>query len=359
MKKFVGRILGIISVLILGYQQFCYADVISTSPTEILFVPLTFLLGFIGVIVLIISAISFFSLKATIKKQSTIGYDNEKQSTISTEEIEKKKNKIQRRFYVWSIIFSIIGLIYLGLSSEISGVIFVIPIILFIISIIVRLNKNKKVSNIMCGISVALVCIIALWVGISNKMIENYNKQFLQYQKSESSYWASQRYVSDVEGLINSAIKNNKSGRKVTIIYQNTNYTSIDELKQLLGILSANKNYSIETKYDKNYDYIETITLSKYVNEYLRDLLQYEGERQRGSSVKALIQNVRSKVANYEEIKIMITYISDINQTTVNVSTDNSQEITNLRNEIKASKTYKVEILSVSDVCNIIITSND
>lgn len=359
MKKFVGRILGIISVLIFGYQQFCYADVISTSPTEILFVPLTFLLGFIGVIILVISAISFFSLKATVKKQSMPEYDSEKLTTLTSEEIEKKKNKIQRRFYVWSIILSIIGLIYLGLSSEISGLIFFIPIILFIISIIVRLNKNKKVSNIICGISVALVCIIALWVGISNKMIENYNKQFLQYQKSESSYWASPRYVSDVEGLINSAIKNNKSGRKVTIIYQNTNYTSIDELKQLLGILSANKNYSMETKYDKNYDYIESITLSKYINEYLRDLLQYEGERQRGSSVKTLIQNVRSKVANYEEIKIMITYISDINQTTVNVSTDNSQEITNLRNEIKVSKTYKVEISIISDVCNIIITSND
>ena len=35
MKKFFKRTLGISSVLILGYQQFCYADVISTSPTEI------------------------------------------------------------------------------------------------------------------------------------------------------------------------------------------------------------------------------------------------------------------------------------------------------------------------------------
>ena len=176
MKKFVGRILGIISVLIFGYQQFCYADVISTSPTEILFVPLTFLLGFIGVIILIISAISFFSLKATIKKQTMIGYDNEKLATISTEEIEKKKNRIQRRFFMWGMILSIIGLIYLGISGEISSIIFFIPIILFIVSIIVRLNKNKKGSNIICAISVVLVCLIGAWVGLSNQMIENYRR---------------------------------------------------------------------------------------------------------------------------------------------------------------------------------------
>lgn len=104
--------------------------------------------------------------------------------------------------------------------------------------------------------------------GISNKMIENYNKQFLQYQKSESTYWASPRYVSDVEGLINTTIKNNKSGRKTIIIYEKTNYTSPDELRQLLSKINTNKSYSLNIKYDNNYDYIESITLSSYVNNW-------------------------------------------------------------------------------------------
>lgn len=361
MKKFFKRTLGISSVLILGYQQFCYADVISTSPTEILFVPLTFLVGFIGVIILIISAISFFSLKATVKKQNTPGYDNEKLSTLSLEEIEKKKNKIQRRFYVWGMIVAIIGLIYLGLSNEISEVLFFIPIILFIVSFIVRLNKNKKVSNIICVVSVALVCLMGVWSGVSNKMIEDYNKQFLQYQKSESSHWSSQRYVSDVEGLINTAIENNKSGRKTTFIYKNINYTSPEELKQLLNKLNINKSYSLNIQYDKNYDYIETITLTSYINQFLRDLEQYLRGSQRGSMVKSLIQLARNKVDYYDDIEINIVYISETGQnTTINLNTDNSETITNLSNDIKAAKTYDVYLLEESnDVWNIIITSNN
>ena len=72
MKKFIGRILGIISVLIFGYQQFCYADVVYPSSTETIFISFTYLLGFIRVIILLISAISFFSLKETVKNQKKI-----------------------------------------------------------------------------------------------------------------------------------------------------------------------------------------------------------------------------------------------------------------------------------------------
>lgn len=171
MKKNSGRILGIISVLILGYQQFCYADLITIEPIDE-FRPIAFLIGFIGVIVLIITAISFFTLKSTIRKQNETGQSLESENN---EKIEKKKNGIQRRFYIWGMILSIVGLIYLGLSDEISGIVFFIPIILFVISFIVRLNKNKKVSNIICAISVALVCLIGVWVGISNKMITSNN----------------------------------------------------------------------------------------------------------------------------------------------------------------------------------------
>lgn len=363
MKKFCKRILGIIIVLVSGYQQFSYADIIAISPTEILFEPLSFLVGFIGVTILIISAISFFSLKATIKKQSMPEYDGQKLKTLSPEEIEKKKSKIQRRFYVWGMILAIIGLIYLGLAKEISGIIFFIPIILFIVSFIKRLNKNIKASNIICAISVALVCLMGIWVNISNKMIEDYNKQFLQYQKSESSYRDSPTYVSDIEGLINTAIKNNKNGRKTTIVYQNTNYTTPDELKQLLSKLNTDKSYSLKIKRDKNYDYIESITLNLYINQLLREFQEYEGNNRSGSIVKTLIQLVKTRVYNghYDGIKINIVYTSETGQkTTINLNTDNSENVTNLIKEIKKGKTYKIEFQTDSNnVSNIIITTNN
>ena len=128
MKKFLKRILGIISVLIIGYQQFCYADVVVIEPIDE-FRPIAFLIGFIGVIVLIITSISFFALKSTIKKQSEPEFNFE---NANDEKIEKKQNRIQRRFYMWGMILAIVGLIYLRLSDEISIITFFIPIILFI-----------------------------------------------------------------------------------------------------------------------------------------------------------------------------------------------------------------------------------
>ena len=356
MKKFFLRILGIFSILILGYQQFCYADVMPTT-SEILFVPITFLVGFIGVIILLISAISFFSLKATVRKQNIPEYDSDKLKKISSEEIENKKNKIQRRFYFWGMILAIIGLIYLSLVKKFSVVVLFIPIILFIVSFIVRLNKNKKVSNIIWAISIVFICLMGIWTGLSNKMIKDYNKQFLQYQKIESNSGVT--YVSDAEGLINTAIENNKSGRKTTFIYQNINYTSPNQLKLLLSKLNNEKLYSLNVEYDSN-DYIESITLTSYVNPYLYYLKAYEGSQKRSGEVILLIQSARTEALRNEDIKVNIIYTSETGQkTTININADTFENITNLRKQIEGGKTYNVEFLTEANgICNIIITTN-
>lgn len=345
MQRFLRKVLEMVSILIVGYQQFCYADVIVNDPVDDI-KPIIFLIGFIGIIILIISAISFFSLKATIKKQNTPGFDSEKLKTISTEEFEKKNNRIQRRLYMWGMILAIIGLLFLAMSDEISAITFFIPIILFIISFIIRLNKKKKISNIICAISVVLVCLIGAWVGISNKIIENYNKQFLQYQKGGDKYISrlrTARYVSDIEGLINTAINNNKSGRKTTIIYKSSNYTSPEELRQLLSKININKNYNLNIKYDKNYNYIESITLLSYEkggDDYDR-LAKYLGTGPGGSIIRELIQEAMSLTAN--DLRINVVYTSETGQkTTVNLNTDSSEKITNLKNEFKEDKTYRV-----------------
>lgn len=360
MKKILRKIVGIIFVLILEYKQFCYADVISIEPGE-RFMPIAFVIGFIGVIVLITTAISFLELKATIRKQNETGQNSDNENN---EKIEKEKNDIQRTFYRLGMLLSITGLIYFGISREISGIVFCVPIILFVISFIVGLNNNKKVSYIICAISVALVCLIGVWVGISNKMINDYNNQFLQYQKKEPSwsYCPFLRYVSDVKELINTAIKSNKSDRKTTIIYQNVSYTSPDELKQLLEKLNTSKKYSLDINYDKNHDYIESITLTS-ITLNIRDLQKY-GNCIEGDKVKVII-NEAMKMVSFndsligDELKVNIVYTSEIGQIN-NINPNNQASITNLIQKIKTDKTYNVEIQNnTDDVYNIIITAND
>ena len=374
MKKIIRKILGMTLTLIFSYQVFSYADVILIEPID-KFKPITLLIGFIGVIVLVVSTISFFALKAKIKRQKNSENDKEEINSLSEEEIAKKKNSIQSIFYVWGIIFSIIGLIYLWLSDELSIITFFIPVILVIasftfrlhlISFMFNLKNNKKISNIICGIAVTFVCIIVLWNVVPNMIIKNYNEQFLQYKEPFLQYnnGFTYYYASDVEGLINTAIKNNKTGKKVTIIYQDTNYTSVDELKQLLNELNTDQNYCMGTTYDNHY--IESIILSKYVRSYpyLIDILEYDGEQRSGSRVNDLIQLARVTVAPYEdleEVKITITYTSEMNQsTTIDVTTSNSAEISNLMEQISNTKLYDIEIKSYNPAaCDIIITSND
>ena len=363
MKRFLGKILGIFSILIIGFQHFCYADVIA-SPTEILFpVALPFLIGFIFVIGLIISAISFFSIKATVKKQNLPESESKKSKILSPEEIEKKKNKIHNFVYICVMILATIGLIHLvDIPEGILTILFFLPLVLFAISLIERYEENDiKVSNMLCGIAVVLVCLLGIIVGISNRIIKNYNNQFLQYIKSEYAREGNQEYVRDVNNLINTTINNNNNNKRKTIlIYEGTEYSSPNELRQLLTKININKSYALKILYDKHY--IKYITLTPYISTSLKEsrmeLEGYEG-KQRGYSIMQLIDDAEILV-RIKNIKIIIVYISETGQKTMvnwNPNSITDDDAWKIENKIRTSKTYNVEFADVSsDTFNIIIT---
>ena len=278
MNKIFRKIIAIISILILWYPQFCYADLISEE--EVAVTGITYLFEFISVIILIISAISFFSLKATVKNKIINDYDNKKSDTISSEEIEKRKNKLQKKFYVWGMILAIAVLVDLYSTNNhmnsFSEWIFCIPIILFIVSLIVRLNKNRKVSYIIYAVSATLVCLMV----VSNRIIINYNYQFQDFQEriSRYQYFFKTAYsISTTEDLVDTLIENNKRGIKTTIIYQDVKYTSPEELKQLLkeNKEKFSKDHYYVTwnvQYGKILHYVKTIELF-YKDNFSKDFV--------------------------------------------------------------------------------------
>ena len=310
MKKIIRRIIILLFILSVAFQQFCYADVIMPSSFEVAvwgIVALHFYGGFIVAVVLLVTIIAYVVLKIDKAKNEDESKDYKAREKKMRKRIAicllyfvsliliyfmalagggidfiifiytllilalilivLKKDKL----YFCGMLLAIMGLLYLAKSDEITSITFFIPIVLFVISIILRLIKNKKVSNIICIISVALVCIIGARIGISNYMRVHYNKQFMQYMEKEYNYIDAAYYVSDMEGLVNTAIKNNKSGRKTTIIYLSNEYTSPDELEQLLEKVNKGEKYKSIIYYDKNYEYIETIKLISHTSD---DLLQ-------------------------------------------------------------------------------------
>ena len=149
-------------------------------------------------------------------------------------------------------------LIYLSdyndvISHELVSVIVDISICFAIISIIFNIKKHKKISNIIFTISIILLCVINLFY-ITSK---NYNSQFSQYNTISNE--------SSMSELINATIEHNsKFEKKITLIYQNTNYTSVEELEQLLNNIDMDIGKFEEYKCSKYYNcigYINTIEL--------------------------------------------------------------------------------------------------
>ena len=226
----------------------------------------------------------------------------------------------------------------------------------------------KKFFKLLLIIVIIFLCIAILWEIISTKIIKNYNNQFLQYDdvqydidkrsELEPLLAIPDEHTSNVEGLIISAINNNKNNaRKLILKYGNFDYASVDELNQLLNKLDTTKPYYMKINYEtsKNgvynyHGYIESISLYKYIPFALISLLNYEG-RQNGNSVRTIIDTVRKK---YHEN--LISYIS-FNNIIINCSNDNLDQLLNLRKQIQIGKLYNVEIQSNNlNTCNIIIS---
>lgn len=151
MKKRLERIGLIVFLLIILWNNFCHADMVTPAVNiGASLISLTWVgIVIIGLAVLIISIISFFILHI----YSSIETENEKQENI------EKMHKNNRRIYVSAIVVAIMSHLLLQGIFRASIWIFLIPIILFIISICIR-KKHRRISNILCVIAILIVCII-------------------------------------------------------------------------------------------------------------------------------------------------------------------------------------------------------
>lgn len=160
MRRIIGRIGLIIFLLVICWNNFCYADVIVLSPFEelMLYTPLgslMFLGTFIGIIVLSISLISFFSLKGMVKTQGQLDQQKKEENI---QKLEKKKNGV----YVWTVITFTICIILISFMFNYAFIVPFFSILGFIISIIVRKMHRKADSNAICIMTVIFICAVIL-----------------------------------------------------------------------------------------------------------------------------------------------------------------------------------------------------
>lgn len=230
-KNFI-RIAIIIFLIMAFYQNFCFADIIAPTDDQIsgigdyVFV----LILIIGLIVLLVSIISFFILHILVKKDRT-------SKTIKKSKRAMMIRKMRKFIYILAIFFAIAGsfislfLTHIEYDYMVGKWIFLfnIPIIILcIISIALRKNK-RKVSNIICVITILLaillICIIPLTFYNIDKKFEDYNQTFKDY--------------TSITELINLVSENNiNNENKITVVFNDTEYTTTKELNILKNMLN-------------------------------------------------------------------------------------------------------------------------
>lgn len=265
MKRYLERFLIAILCTLILLPNVCYADVIVTPSTSEIMISLVFIGSMIILAVtIIISLSSILILKTTVKQTRLDDTASNEWKDNTIKESNNKIGKNEKGIYICLLIFVfLLSLLVAGYQAETStifGTLIVSNVVLIILSIIFRVKKHKRVSYIICLIAFLIIGILPCANFITDKKIESYNHQFLQYRKKEYGVYI--YYVSDIEGLITAVINNNSKNKKeVSVIYNGSTYITQSQLEQLLSMVDTSNKYYISLKKDSNYEYITSITL--------------------------------------------------------------------------------------------------
>ena len=178
MKNSLKKMLGIFLGIIIFYNNFCYADVAFINPVE---VSMRYLIIPIVIIVLVISGISYFVLRATASKE------NEDEDTML--------NVDRKIIFVSSFIIVVMASVVYIIEGKDSNYhfpaqIFIVIMAMFELSILLKIIKKKKLANILIVISALTMCIASTYTSINSRTRETppeykitvFNSKFTKYE---------------------------------------------------------------------------------------------------------------------------------------------------------------------------------
>ncbi len=306
MKKVI-KIFMIFAILVISYEQFAFADVVSLDFTDhyvIELLPLTFM-AVILVVILGILLIIFNSIK---NHNENIEKDDNNQ-----------KNKVLKQFvfnmiFVGIIIF--IMIIHGFLRNRNTRFAFWIPNLILIFAIIFRFLKKKKMSNIIFIIGILVIFVINIY--FTN--VEIFNKNVLK--DTTYIHYTGDSYIEDKDNFINEIINlNENKNSNIILTYDGKNYKTTEELNTLLKILKEDKksSYVVKDTYDLytgGDNYINNLTIEENKNkriifstlsteeiEKINESYYSFGGNQSASNVKQLIDNIIDLYNNSDNVK--------------------------------------------------------
>ena len=256
MKKRMIKIIVLIFIIAVICQHKCYAYRVKTTQFDLLSIISRFLIFIFIILVILLLIYLVLKIVGRIKKN------------------KKEYNKLKNAIYILGVSTSIIYSTIMLFAEEL---LLVLPILIAtILSIILKSKKENELAYIVLAIAVIVPSYLTLKPIAKDMLIEVYNKKFEKYEVNGA--------LTDVEGLINTTISNNKFGRKTTIKYFEKEYTTPEELQTLLSKINTKGSYSVEFNGDKiiisqlaDVDYITYIEIIDRVDYSLMDLRKYAG----------------------------------------------------------------------------------
>ena len=382
MKRIIQKSLIIFILTLLVCTHICYADALGVYHPEKELLSNTKVYSVIGGIILLISVVSYILLKRTANKTQPSSDDN-KEATSITNKLEARKHFVALLFLLF---FSILAALIhryttltfksnfwktdLGFSTMI--ILYFIPILLFVISIICKISKKHPTLRRITFFYGILIVITTLIVTkyihrVERLKVNQYNSQFLQFQivKPYDLYYGDRPigYTSNITELINSVIDNNSTNTRQTAIFYKRIDSSPEELNKLLTELNTDLIYDTDNL-TKDGGYIDTIKIIPSIDRYSSLLHTDLGARvYDGDVIINIVNDAISKHRNkpYNSFNTTIVYTSltgssktlDLN----NITTQD--EIENFNAIFDEEKNYTVESQSNNiDTVNMLITEN-
>ena len=197
MKKIIQRSITIFILILLTYTHICYADSLYYHYPDKELLYTTKVYSIIGGIVLLISVVSYILLKRTANKTQPSSDDN-KEATSITNKLEARKHFVALLFLLFFSILAALIHRYTTLTFKSTFwrtnlgfytmiILYFIPILLFVISIICKISKKHPTLRRITFFYGILIVITTLIVTkyihrVERSKVNQYNSQFLQFQ---------------------------------------------------------------------------------------------------------------------------------------------------------------------------------
>ena len=371
------------------------------------------LLGFFLLVILIISVWNSICLADAIDIEATRTFGDKTLSEIFPvgvsiitvaiismiilTKLNKVNNKKIIQIFVSIIVFIILIGLYLSILSSFESklgkrlsynILYIPMIVLFVILFIALITSSfGKIKTSLFFVGISFLIVLSIGIGMKYKVedIEAYNSQFYKYIKQENETAHDKMnpfYVADIEGLINRTIANNKGNKKTRIVLDSVEYTSPEELENLLSTINNQKMYYVldgippiyYSSLEYKYDYLKEIVINSLENLIIGDAEgTLVGNKIRGSNVIKLIENVEGfyqdwsgyllrfwKLKIIYKSKNLSIYINDkkeiqyMNKSVI-IGEEIEDDLEKLKTKIKENNFYSIQYTEDKDKEEIIV----